>query len=103
MQFALISTPNLLCVYANDPPVRIEGANMIGSTGGPAEGDTLEGDTEGTGAPATGATGDTFDAGAGSILRQPMAVWATAGASVVACMGIGLVDPILPSIAKGLD
>ncbi|MGW2957570.1 MFS transporter [Streptomyces sp. NPDC001220] len=44
-----------------------------------------------------------FDAGAGSILRQPKAVWATAGASVVAFMGIGLVDPILPSIAKGLD
>ncbi|MEV6764716.1 MFS transporter [Streptomyces sp. NPDC051105] len=44
-----------------------------------------------------------FDAGAGSLLRQPKAVWATAGASVVAFMGIGLVDPILPSIAKGLD
>ncbi|MCZ7458136.1 MFS transporter [Streptomyces sp. WMMC940] len=42
-------------------------------------------------------------AGAGGILRQPKAVWATAGASVVAFMGIGLVDPILPSIAKGLD
>ncbi|MFE6892783.1 MFS transporter [Streptomyces sp. NPDC057694] len=53
------------------------------STGGPAE-------------------GDPFDAGAGSILRQPKAVWATAGASVVAFMGIGLVDPILPSIAQGL-
>lgn len=37
------------------------------------------------------------------ILRQPTAVWATAGAAVVAFMGIGLVDPILPSIAKGLD
>ncbi|MFI2791270.1 MFS transporter, partial [Kitasatospora sp. NPDC018614] len=46
---------------------------------------------------------DPFDAGAGSLLRQPKAVWATAGASVVAFMGIGLVDPILPSIAKGLD
>ncbi|WP_369225249.1 MFS transporter [Streptomyces sp. R39] len=46
---------------------------------------------------------DPFDAGAGSILRQPKAVWATAGASVVAFMGIGLVDPILPSIARGLD
>ncbi|WP_406173163.1 MFS transporter [Streptomyces sp. NBC_00996] len=57
---------------------------MINSTGGPTE-------------------GDAFDAGAGSILRQPKAVWATAGASVVAFMGIGLVDPILPSIAKGLD
>ncbi len=43
------------------------------------------------------------DTGSGSILRQPKAVWATAGASVVAFMGIGLVDPILPSIAKGLD
>ncbi|QTE00720.1 MFS transporter [Streptomyces cyanogenus] len=46
---------------------------------------------------------DPFDAGAGGILRQPKAVWATAGASVVAFMGIGLVDPILPSIARGLD
>ncbi|MEU9439367.1 MFS transporter [Streptomyces sp. NPDC048304] len=36
------------------------------------------------------------------LLRQPKAVWATAGASVVAFMGIGLVDPILPSIAQGL-
>ncbi|MEU8889727.1 MFS transporter [Streptomyces sp. NPDC048442] len=41
--------------------------------------------------------------GAISLLRQPKAVWATAGASVVAFMGIGLVDPILPSIAKGLS
>jgi MFS family permease len=46
---------------------------------------------------------DPFDEGAQSILRQPKAVWATAGASVVAFMGIGLVDPILPSIAQGLD
>ncbi|MFJ6695686.1 MFS transporter [Streptomyces sp. NPDC091272] len=46
---------------------------------------------------------DPFDEGAGSLLRQPKAVWATAGASVVAFMGIGLVDPILPSIAKGLS
>ncbi|MFF0437596.1 MFS transporter [Streptomyces sp. NPDC004327] len=38
----------------------------------------------------------------GGLLRQPPAVWATAGASVVAFMGIGLVDPILPSIAQGL-
>ncbi|MFD7613391.1 MFS transporter [Streptomyces sp. NPDC059828] len=50
-------------------------------------------------------TGDIAPAaGAGGTLRrQPKAVWATAGASVVAFMGIGLVDPILPSIAKGLD
>ncbi|MGA5369615.1 MFS transporter [Streptomyces griseoincarnatus] len=46
---------------------------------------------------------DPIDTGSGSILRQPKAVWATAGASVVAFMGIGLVDPILPSIAEGLD
>jgi len=45
---------------------------------------------------------DPFEAGAGSVLKQPGAVWATAGASVVAFMGIGLVDPILPSIAQGL-
>ncbi|MFK8848927.1 MFS transporter [Streptomyces sp. Ac-502] len=49
-----------------------------------------------------GAGDDPFDEGGTSILRQPMAVWATAGASVVAFMGIGLVDPILPSIAQGL-
>lgn len=46
---------------------------------------------------------DPFDAGAGGLLRQPKAVWATAGASVVGFMGLGLVDPILPSIAHGLD
>src|SRR4051794_29765146 len=50
-----------------------------------------------------GASQDPFDAGATSLLRQPKAVWAPAGASVVAFMGIGLVDPILPSIAQGLD
>ncbi|SEG90752.1 Predicted arabinose efflux permease, MFS family [Nonomuraea solani] len=36
------------------------------------------------------------------VLRQPTSVWATAFAAVVAFMGIGLVDPILPSIAQGL-
>ncbi|MET7797663.1 MFS transporter [Streptomyces decoyicus] len=45
---------------------------------------------------------DPFEEGGTSLLRQPKAVWATAGASVVAFMGIGLVDPILPSIAQGL-
>jgi ACDE family multidrug resistance protein len=34
---------------------------------------------------------------------QPTAVWAVLLACVVAFMGIGLVDPILPIIAKGLD
>ncbi|GLZ79031.1 MFS transporter [Actinorhabdospora filicis] len=38
-----------------------------------------------------------------NILKQPAAVWATAFAAVIAFMGIGLVDPILPSIAKGLE
>ncbi len=37
-----------------------------------------------------------------SILRQPPAVWAIAFACVVSFMGIGLVDPILPSIAAQL-
>ncbi|MBG6237194.1 MFS family permease [Mycetocola sp. CAN_C7] len=37
------------------------------------------------------------------ILRQPTAVWAVAFASVIAFMGIGLVDPILPAIAADLD
>ncbi|RXS84982.1 MFS transporter [Streptomyces sp. TM32] len=49
-----------------------------------------------------GGPDDPFEEGGTSLLRQPMAVWATAGASVVAFMGIGLVDPILPSIARGL-
>ncbi|MUL83691.1 MULTISPECIES: MFS transporter [unclassified Mycolicibacterium] len=35
--------------------------------------------------------------------RQPKAVWAVAFASVVAFMGIGLVDPILKPIADSLD
>lgn len=36
-------------------------------------------------------------------LDQPKAVWVTAFAAVVGFMSIGLVDPILVSIAKGLD
>jgi predicted MFS family arabinose efflux permease len=39
----------------------------------------------------------------GSIWKQPAQVWAVAFASVVAFMGIGLVDPILPAIADSLD
>ena len=38
----------------------------------------------------------------GGILRQPRAVWAVAFAAVIAFMGIGLVDPILPAIAQSL-
>ena len=37
------------------------------------------------------------------LLDQPRAVWAVAFACVVAFMGIGLVDPILTSIAADLD
>ncbi|NGN85425.1 MULTISPECIES: MFS transporter [Arthrobacter] len=37
------------------------------------------------------------------MLRQPKAVWAVAFAAVFAFMGIGLVDPILPAIAKNLE
>ncbi|CAH0184004.1 MULTISPECIES: MFS transporter [unclassified Microbacterium] len=39
----------------------------------------------------------------GSIWKQPAQVWAVAFASVVAFMGIGLVDPILPAIAESLE
>lgn len=38
-----------------------------------------------------------------NILTQPTAVWAVAFASVIAFMGIGLVDPILPAIAHSLN
>jgi MFS family permease len=37
-----------------------------------------------------------------SILHQPRAVWAVAFACVIAFMGIGLVDPILPAISADL-
>lgn len=40
---------------------------------------------------------------AGSVWRQPAQVWAVAFACVVAFMGIGLVDPILPAIADSLQ
>jgi len=42
-------------------------------------------------------------AGFRSILKQPKAVWAVAFACVIAFMGIGLVDPILPAIAASLE
>jgi MFS family permease len=42
-------------------------------------------------------------ASAGSILKQPTAVWAVAFSCVIAFMGIGLVDPILPAIAQSLE
>jgi MFS family permease len=42
-------------------------------------------------------------AGAQRFFHQPKAVWATAFAAVVGFMSIGLVDPILTSIAAGLN
>ena len=39
---------------------------------------------------------------AGSMWRQPKAVYAVAFACVIAFMGLGLVDPILPAIAEDL-
>lgn len=46
---------------------------------------------------------ETLEAEKASLLKQPKAVWATALAAVFAFMGIGLVDPILPAIAKNLQ
>ena len=45
-------------------------------------------------------TSDTHNPG--GFFAQPKAVWAVAFACVVAFMGIGLVDPILPAIATDL-
>ncbi|MBA8793054.1 MFS family permease [Friedmanniella endophytica] len=39
----------------------------------------------------------------GGLLDQPTSVWAVAFACVVSFMGIGLVDPILPTMASQLD
>jgi ACDE family multidrug resistance protein len=41
--------------------------------------------------------------GARGFFTQPKAVWAVAFAAVVSFMGLGLVDPILPAIAKDLN
>jgi predicted MFS family arabinose efflux permease len=38
-----------------------------------------------------------------SLLSQPRSVWAVFFACVIAFMGLGLVDPILPAIAKNLN
>ncbi|GMA57930.1 hypothetical protein GCM10025858_24330 [Alicyclobacillus sacchari] len=45
---------------------------------------------------------DEFAEAEASILRQPAPVWAVAFACVVAFMGLGLVDPILPAISAQL-
>lgn len=39
----------------------------------------------------------------GRLLSQPKAVWAVFFASIIAFMGLGLVDPILPAIAEKLE
>ncbi|MDR6198113.1 ACDE family multidrug resistance protein [Microbacterium sp. SORGH_AS428] len=44
-----------------------------------------------------------MSAGTTSVWRQSAQVWAVAFACVVAFMGIGLVDPILPAIAESLE
>ncbi len=56
-----------------------------------------------TGLPTVSMDAATFESEKQSILRQPIAVWATALACVFAFMGIGLDDPILPAIAENLD
>ncbi|MDU0330083.1 MFS transporter [Paenibacillus sp. 3LSP] len=38
-----------------------------------------------------------------SLIKQPKAVWAVFFAAIIAFMGIGLVDPILPAIANSLN
>ena len=35
-----------------------------------------------------------------SLLKQPKAVWAVFFACIIAFMGLGLVDPILPAISS---
>src|SRR5437870_6971820 len=42
-------------------------------------------------------------ASTGNPFKQPKAVWAVAFACVISFMGIGLVDPILPSLASKLQ
>src|SRR5882724_1826759 len=48
-------------------------------------------------------SGHAGTSGAVSAFRQPKAVWAVAFACVISFMGIGLVDPILPSLASKLQ
>lgn len=38
-----------------------------------------------------------------SLLKQPRSVWAVFFAGIIAFMGIGLVDPILPAIAEKMN
>ncbi len=52
---------------------------------------------------ASGQPGDHPTSGKRSFFDQPKSVWAVAFACVVSFMGIGLVDPILPTMASQLD
>ncbi len=52
--------------------------------------------------PTTSTSAHDPPGGGASILHQPRAVWAVAFACVIAFMGIGLVDPILPAISAQL-
>ncbi|MGG6311120.1 MFS transporter [Paenibacillus macerans] len=50
----------------------------------------------------TNTSGQT-ELGETGLLKQPKAVWAVFFASIIAFMGLGLVDPILPAIAQNLN
>ncbi|MFD1957702.1 MFS transporter [Paenibacillus thailandensis] len=52
---------------------------------------------------STGTTYQELERKRTGVLQQPLAVWAIAFACVISFMGIGLVDPILPAIAKSMD
>jgi MFS transporter, ACDE family, multidrug resistance protein len=49
---------------------------------------------------ATNSNGASHSVKGSNLLHQPKAVWAVAFACIIAFMGLGLVDPILPAIAK---
>ncbi|TIC81591.1 MFS transporter [Nocardioides sp. GY 10127] len=70
------------------------------SPAGSHAGSHATGSTSSTG---TSTTTETPRTGVRAYLDQPRAVWAVAFACVIAFMGIGLVDPILKSIAAELD
>ncbi|MGZ7441569.1 MFS transporter [Paenibacillus sp. TH7-28] len=53
-------------------------------------------------APLSG-TSSPLELGEPSLLKQPKSVWAVFFASIIAFMGLGLVDPILPAISASLN
>ncbi|WP_178019269.1 MFS transporter [uncultured Paenibacillus sp.] len=50
-----------------------------------------------------GETTERLELESASLFKQPKAVWAVFFASIIAFMGLGLVDPILPAIANSLN